>query len=180
MPFSCHAAPEEPRPKNVHVVLCRTLTNGRSEMLTAMFDGDLPVSRTAEGRAFIDRDGERFGAVLSFLRTGDTTELPVSGSELAKVLAEAEFYQARRCLLITVPHHSLPAMLELCDETTMYHDDRAHCSIDEPLTVVYLWGNRWSTWSMSSASVLGWSCTKLPLMLWPLSMGLSCVRLQPS
>ena len=64
-------------------------------MLTAMFGGDLPVLRTAEGRAFIDRDGERFGAILSFMRIGASAKLPTSGSELAELLTEAEFYQAR-------------------------------------------------------------------------------------
>ena len=77
-------------------VLGRTLTNGRSGMLTAMFTGDLPVIRTSKDPAFIDRNGKRFGAILDFLRTGDCTELPVRGSELANVLEEAEFYQARR------------------------------------------------------------------------------------
>ncbi len=76
-------------------LLGRTLTNGRSEMLTAMFGGDLPVSRTPEDRAFIDRNGKHFGAILDFVRTGDTTELPTNGPELAMLLDEAKFYQAR-------------------------------------------------------------------------------------
>ena len=73
-------------------LLCRTLTNGRSEMLTAMFTGDLPLSRTLEGRLLIDRDGNRFGAVLSYLRAGEC-DLPTAGRELAKLLEEAMFYQ---------------------------------------------------------------------------------------
>ena len=77
-------------------MLCRTLTNGRSAMLTAMFSGALPLTCTADGRVFIDRDGEHFGTVLSFLRTGTCPKLPASGGELAKLLDEAEFYQARR------------------------------------------------------------------------------------
>ncbi len=77
-------------------MLGRTLTNGRSKMLTAMFSGDLAVTRTPEDRAFIDRNGKRFGAILDFLRTGDCTELPASGPELARMLEETEFYQARR------------------------------------------------------------------------------------
>ena len=82
-------------------LLCRTLTNGRSAMLTTMFSVALPLTSTADGRIFIDRDGERFGTVLSFLRTGTCLNLPVSGAELAKLLDEAEFYQARGC-----PHPS--------------------------------------------------------------------------
>ncbi len=65
-------------------------------MLTAMFSGALPLTCSADGRVFIDRDGERFGTVLSFMRTGACPELPASGAELAKLLDEAEFYQARR------------------------------------------------------------------------------------
>ncbi len=80
-------------------MLRRTLTNGRSAMLTAMFSEALPLISSADGRVFIDRDGERFGTVLSFLRTGACPELPASGAELAKLLDEAEFYQARRLLL---------------------------------------------------------------------------------
>ena len=77
----------------------RTLTNGRSAMLTAMFAGALPLTCSADGRVFIDRDGERFGTVLSFMRTGACPELPACGAELSKLLDEAEFYQARLLLL---------------------------------------------------------------------------------
>ena len=80
-------------------LLCRTLTNGRSKMLTAMFDGEVPVSRTSEGRAFVDRDGERFGVILSFLRADARPKLPASGSELARLLEEAQHYQVRLTLL---------------------------------------------------------------------------------
>ena len=83
-------------------LLCRTLTNGRSAMLTAMFQSDIPLARTAEDRAFIDRSGQRFGTVLDFLRTGACPELPTSRHHLALLLEEAEFYQARRLLLLLV------------------------------------------------------------------------------
>ena len=66
-----------------------------SGMLTTMFNGHLPAIRTPEGRPFIDRDGDQFGTILSFLRTGASTKLPGSGSELAVVLEDAEFYQGR-------------------------------------------------------------------------------------
>ena len=95
----------------VQSVLCRTLTNGRSKMFTAMFSGDLAVTRTPEARAFIDRDGERFGPILSFLRTGLRPELPASGPDLARMLDDAAFYQARRLLLTSLSsccvNHSL-------------------------------------------------------------------------
>ena len=65
-------------------------------MLTAMFNSVPPVPTTAEGRPFIDRDGKRFGGVLSFLRTGKPPKLPASGRDLAMLLEEADFYQVRR------------------------------------------------------------------------------------
>ena len=72
----------------------RTLINGRSKMLTVMFTGALPLVRTPEGRLLIDRDGDRFGTVLSYLRAGECG-LPTSGRELAKLLEEAMFYHVR-------------------------------------------------------------------------------------
>ena len=76
------------------LLLRRTLTSGRSTMLTAMFTGALPLARTPEGRFLIDRDGGRFRAVLSHLRSGEC-DLPTSGTELAKLLDEATFYHVR-------------------------------------------------------------------------------------
>jgi hypothetical protein len=63
-------------------------------MLTTMFNGALPLALTPEGRFLIDRDGDRFRAVLSYLRSGDC-DLPTSGRELAKLLEEAMFYHVR-------------------------------------------------------------------------------------
>jgi len=73
----------------------RILTNGRSAKLTAMFSPASPLLRDAKGRVCIERSGERFGTVLSFLSTGTCPELPASGDELVKLLDEADFYQAR-------------------------------------------------------------------------------------
>ena len=86
-----------PNPEQRVCLLRRTLANGRSAMFTTMFSGVLPLATTAEGRPFIDRDGARFGAVLSFMRTGKPPKLPASGVDLATLLEEAEFYQVRHC-----------------------------------------------------------------------------------
>jgi len=75
---------------------CRILTNGRSAMLTAMFSPTPPLLRTAEGRYYIHRNGERFGTVQSFLSTGTCPELPASGDELVELRDEANYYEARR------------------------------------------------------------------------------------
>ena len=72
-------------------------------MLAAMFSPTPPLLRTAEGRYYVHRNGERFGTVQSFVSTGTCPELPASGGELAKLLDEAEFYQARRRWLCLRP-----------------------------------------------------------------------------
>jgi hypothetical protein len=40
-------------------------------MLARMFSGRHEVKRRADGRVFIDRDGERFRHILNYLRDGD-------------------------------------------------------------------------------------------------------------
>lgn len=47
----------------------QTLTSVKDSSLAAMFSGRYPVSKH-NGRVFIDRDGEAFCLMLSFLRTG--------------------------------------------------------------------------------------------------------------
>ena len=83
-----------PNPEPEVCCFRRTLLNGRSKMLTAMYSGAPPFT-TAAGRPFIARSGEHFGVILSFVRTGTPSELPASGADLSKLLEEAEFYQAR-------------------------------------------------------------------------------------
>ena len=80
----------------------RILTNGRSAMLTAMFSPAPPLRRTAEGHVYIDRSGERFSTVLSFLITGTCPELPASGEELKMLLDEAAYYKAPLMALFAI------------------------------------------------------------------------------
>lgn len=47
----------------------RTLTSVKDSSLAAMFSGRYPLTKH-NGRVFIDRDGEAFCSMLSFLRTG--------------------------------------------------------------------------------------------------------------
>ena len=67
-------------------------------MLAKMFCGDLaPAYFDSQGRFFIDRNGENFGAVLAYLR-GE--QLPVPNIvQRAALLAEASYYQVRFTLI---------------------------------------------------------------------------------
>lgn len=69
-----------------------TLRRYPDSMLGAMFGGDLPTVRDAQGNYFIDRDGPLFRYVLNFLRTSELT-LPCDFKETALLRKEADFYQ---------------------------------------------------------------------------------------
>jgi len=47
----------------------KTLTSVKDSSLAAMFSGRYPLTKH-NGRVFIDRDGDAFCTMLSFLRTG--------------------------------------------------------------------------------------------------------------
>ena len=64
-------------------------------MLAVMFSGRHPFSKDREGRYFIDRDGQFFGHILSYLRSD---ALPPEDAALF-VLREAEFF----CLQVKSP-----------------------------------------------------------------------------
>eukprot|EP01116_Phalansterium_solitarium_P022308 TRINITY_DN731_c0_g1_i1.p1 TRINITY_DN731_c0_g1~~TRINITY_DN731_c0_g1_i1.p1 ORF type:complete len:436 (+),score=64.06 TRINITY_DN731_c0_g1_i1:1156-2463(+) len=77
----------------VHYMTTRsTLTKYRESMLGALFSGDFAETTDEEGRVFIDRDGELFGFLLSFLRTG-SWKLPAGQPFLeSRVHGEAEYF----------------------------------------------------------------------------------------
>ncbi|XP_029103847.1 BTB/POZ domain-containing protein KCTD6a isoform X1 [Scleropages formosus] len=86
-----------------------TLQRYPDSMLGAMFRGDLPSARDAQGNYFIDRDGPLFRYVLNFLRTSELT-LPHNFKEIDLLRKEADFYQIEpliQCLNDSKPLHPM-------------------------------------------------------------------------
>ncbi|MFT7801357.1 BTB/POZ domain-containing protein KCTD6 isoform X1 [Arapaima gigas] len=86
-----------------------TLQRYPDSTLGAMFHGDLPSVRDAQGNYFIDRDGPLFRYVLNFMRTSELT-LPHNFKEMDLLRKEADFYQIEpliQCLNDKKPLHPL-------------------------------------------------------------------------
>lgn len=65
-------------------------------MLAAMFSGDMqPGQQDRKGRYFIDRNGDWFALILSYLRE-EPLQLPPFGIQRQALLAEVRFYQVGR------------------------------------------------------------------------------------
>jgi hypothetical protein len=67
-----------------------TLHKFPDSMLARMFSGQFPTTQDKDGRYFIDRNGDAFGVILDFLRTGNLFIPPYLCKEL--ILEEAQFY----------------------------------------------------------------------------------------
>lgn len=73
-----------------------TLCKYSGSMLAAMFGGDLqPSQQDSQGRYFIDRNGDYFAVVLSYLRE-EPIQIPPFGVQRQALVGEARFYQVRR------------------------------------------------------------------------------------
>ena len=75
-----------------------TLTKYPDSMLGRMFSGDLPSTKDSQGNFLIDRDGELFRYILTFLRSSKPV-LPEDFKEMEMLKEEAEFYQIEELLL---------------------------------------------------------------------------------
>ena len=69
-----------------------TLSRCSGSMLEVVVSGHFPLERDADGNVFIDRDPALFRQVMQYLRTGEVTGLPRSGTEGALLRQEAKFY----------------------------------------------------------------------------------------
>ena len=70
-----------------------TLCKHTGSMLAAMFSGDMqPALRDSQGHYFIDRNGDWFAMILSYLRE-EPLQLPTSGIQRQALAAEARYYQ---------------------------------------------------------------------------------------
>ncbi|CAM9402854.1 unnamed protein product [Sphacelaria rigidula] len=68
-----------------------TIMHQANSMLASMFKGSFKCATDEDGFAFIDRDGERFGHVLNFLRC---SSLPSFGEawRYEEIMEEADFF----------------------------------------------------------------------------------------
>ena len=66
-----------------------TLTSVPNSYFAALLEGRMPTAKDEKGAYFIDRDGQYFAPILSYLRT---KELYVQPEERRAVLREAKFY----------------------------------------------------------------------------------------
>ena len=73
-----------------YVTSLSTLRRVEGSMLARMFESEIP-SATTGGAFFLDRDGELFAFILSYLRDG-TVELPKSRTKLRQLEREAGFF----------------------------------------------------------------------------------------
>ncbi|KXJ06994.1 uncharacterized protein LOC110251881 [Exaiptasia diaphana] len=69
-----------------------TLTQYPDSRLAKMCNGIVPLSKDVRGNTFIDRDGETFRYILSFLRT-KKLKLPLDFKSFDELEAEAEYFE---------------------------------------------------------------------------------------
>lgn len=70
-----------------------TLCKDADSMLAAMFSGDfMPAHQDSKGRVFLDRNGDMFAVILSYLR-GEPLQVPDGVVQQRALVAEAHFFQ---------------------------------------------------------------------------------------
>jgi len=87
----------------VFTTTIETLGSCKGSMLEAMFSGDFLVNMSDEGHYYIEREGNKFGQILNWLRTGEI-QLPEEEKQLAEIYREADYYGLQPlCDLIMPP-----------------------------------------------------------------------------
>eukprot|EP00759_Apiculatamorpha_spiralis_P025987 PhF_6_TR29196/c0_g1_i1/m.42718 len=105
-----------------------TLRKEPKSILGVMFGGKHPVPRDAEGRYFIDRNGEYFGYILDYLRDG-VVHVPDALRE--GVLREAEFYRVN--VVLSGPSGGIvPNQITAPPVTTSTSNQQRHMNIVTP------------------------------------------------
>ncbi|EFA86800.1 hypothetical protein PPL_00605 [Heterostelium album PN500] len=69
--------------------------NSQSTFFRALLNGDCGNATDSDGHYFIDRDGDLFGDILSYLRTGHFNINQYTRGQLGRFLVEADFYGIR-------------------------------------------------------------------------------------
>ena len=87
----------------IHYATTRsTLCKHSTSMLARMFSGDVPPAhQDRKGRFFIDRNGELFGIIISYLRE-ERFSMPTDKIKLKALAEEASFFQVRDMPVISV------------------------------------------------------------------------------
>lgn len=65
----------------------------KSSIFPALFSGKFPISKSADGAYFIDRDPTYFPHILSYLREDGVKFIPDTTAAREDLLKEASFYQ---------------------------------------------------------------------------------------
>ena len=77
----------------VHFVTFRSpLLTIKGSYFSHRFGGRFRAGPKLDGRFFVDRNGERFGVILEYLRNGNKVVLPNDVSDLQALKLEAKFY----------------------------------------------------------------------------------------
>lgn len=83
---------------HVYKTTIGTLKKTPNTYFSAMLSGKYPLLRQPDGSFFIDRDGQHFGSILSFMRSGYLSK-PKDKRECKEILLEAEYYCVKEAIM---------------------------------------------------------------------------------
>lgn len=83
---------------HIYKTTASTLKKIPNSYFSAMMSGNYPLLRQADGSFFIDRDGQHFGSILSFMRSGYLPK-PKDRRERKELLLEAEYYCIKEAIV---------------------------------------------------------------------------------